>query len=144
MNSRGDKVLLIKHRKLGIWIYPGGHLEKEENPMECALRETMEETGIRVKILSTIPFEISEGATRSTPYPLLIMDEIVPYADEPHRHFDILYLGVALDEKVRINEEADDVKWIGENEIDSLDTFENVKSIIRYGFETFRRLNHLS
>lgn len=26
------KVLLVKHLKLGVWLYPGGHVENDENP----------------------------------------------------------------------------------------------------------------
>ncbi|MEM3775091.1 MAG: NUDIX hydrolase, partial [Candidatus Micrarchaeaceae archaeon] len=45
------RLLLIRHRKLGIWVYPGGHLEDGENPMECAKREVKEETGIDIRIV---------------------------------------------------------------------------------------------
>ena len=58
----GRKVLLVKHRKLGIWIYPGGHIEKSENPLECAIRESKEETGASFEILSTSDFT---GHTRN-------------------------------------------------------------------------------
>ena len=26
------KVLLLHHKKLGVWLYPGGHIEKNETP----------------------------------------------------------------------------------------------------------------
>lgn len=32
----------------GCWAFPGGHLEPGETPFNCALRETFEETGLRV------------------------------------------------------------------------------------------------
>lgn len=139
-DGNGEKVLLVKHRKLGVWIYPGGHMEADENPVECAIRETKEETGINAEILSLLPFQISEGETRSTPYPLIIMDEIVPYMEGPHRHFDILYIGISKEDKIRINSESEDIKWFSKQEIKDLDTFENVKSIITYGFESIGRL----
>ena len=43
------KVLLIKHKKLGIWLCPGGHLESGELLHQAAEREFWEETGIKVK-----------------------------------------------------------------------------------------------
>jgi 8-oxo-dGTP diphosphatase len=33
------KVLLIRHRKLGVYLYPGGHVEKDETPVEAVIRD---------------------------------------------------------------------------------------------------------
>lgn len=44
VGSRG--VVLHKHKRLGLWIQPGGHIEAGEMPWEAALRETIEETGV--------------------------------------------------------------------------------------------------
>lgn len=41
-----DRVLLHRHKRLGIWLQPGGHLEPGEAPWDAALRETFEETGV--------------------------------------------------------------------------------------------------
>ncbi|MFI5083488.1 MAG: NUDIX domain-containing protein [Streptosporangiales bacterium] len=37
--SHDEQVLLIKHRKLGMWLYPGGHIEPNEDPVQAVLRE---------------------------------------------------------------------------------------------------------
>ena len=39
-------VLLLKHKRLGIWLQPGGHIDEGETPWAAALRETREETGL--------------------------------------------------------------------------------------------------
>jgi 8-oxo-dGTP pyrophosphatase MutT (NUDIX family) len=41
-------VLLHLHRKLGMWLPPGGHIERDELPDDAAVREVFEETGLRV------------------------------------------------------------------------------------------------
>ncbi len=41
-------VLLHRHRKLGRWMQPGGHLDPGEEPAEAAVRECREETGLTV------------------------------------------------------------------------------------------------
>ncbi|AKM81133.1 MAG: hypothetical protein UT13_C0001G0172 [Candidatus Pacebacteria bacterium GW2011_GWF2_38_9] len=47
-----DKVLLIKHKKLNMWLGPGGHIDENELPHLAAEREFFEETGLRVKVYS--------------------------------------------------------------------------------------------
>ena len=32
---RNGKVLLHKHKKLGIWLQPGGHIELDEDPNQA-------------------------------------------------------------------------------------------------------------
>jgi 8-oxo-dGTP pyrophosphatase MutT (NUDIX family) len=41
-------VLLLKHKRLGLWLQPGGHIDPGETPWEAALREAQEETGLDV------------------------------------------------------------------------------------------------
>src|SRR3990167_297809 len=43
---RDGKTLLLKHKKLGMWLPPGGHLEEGETTDEGVLREGLEETGL--------------------------------------------------------------------------------------------------
>ncbi len=40
-----QKALLVKHKKLGIWLAPGGHMEEGEFPHQAAEREFWEEAG---------------------------------------------------------------------------------------------------
>jgi len=46
-----DKVLLIRHPFLGLWIQPGGHIDDGETPESAAIRETQEETGVLCELL---------------------------------------------------------------------------------------------
>jgi 8-oxo-dGTP pyrophosphatase MutT (NUDIX family) len=63
------KVLLVKHKKLGMWLNPGGHLEDGEMPHQVAEREFWEETGLRVRTYDNNP--MPDKHTEYLPNPIL-------------------------------------------------------------------------
>ena len=61
---RDDTVLLhqrVKDPNRGLWVAPGGKLEPDESPSECAIREMREESGLEIEapLLRGIMTEIS-------------------------------------------------------------------------------------
>lgn len=79
VGARG--VLLLRHKRLGIWLQPGGHLDAGEMPWDAARREAREETGLAVE------FAIVDGAERP---PLVHVD--VHAGGRGHTHLDLRYL----------------------------------------------------
>jgi 8-oxo-dGTP pyrophosphatase MutT (NUDIX family) len=85
--AAGDRVLLLRHRKLGRWLQPGGHADPGESSGEAvALREAFEETGIPGLALHP-----------DAPRPLDVdVHDIPAHGDEPaHQHLDLRYLVLA-------------------------------------------------
>ena len=60
-----EKVLLVKHKKLGIWLNPGGHIDEDELPHHAAEREFFEETGIRVQAVDHSAHSLVGSQTNS-------------------------------------------------------------------------------
>jgi 8-oxo-dGTP pyrophosphatase MutT (NUDIX family) len=88
------RTLLAWHRKLGMWLPPGGHLEADEDPAQAAIREALEESGLPVRILddSSYPFE----APRPLPAPAAILEEDIELPGDVHQHIDHIYFSEAL------------------------------------------------
>ena len=56
---KDGKVLLGKRRSIhgkGEWCAPGGKMEMNESPEECAIRETREETGLEIQDVRFISY----------------------------------------------------------------------------------------
>lgn len=132
--TQPSRVLLIHHKKHGTWIQSGGHVEKHENPLETALRELQEETGLDVSAYLQ-PGPRIDPMAQLLPLPDHTAEYVIPaHGDEPaHFHVDWLYV-VRLPEMVELtNEErsAHDLGWFTLKEALELPMFENTKDLVR-------------
>jgi 8-oxo-dGTP pyrophosphatase MutT (NUDIX family) len=92
-------IVLHRHRVLGIWVQPGGHIDPGELPWESAVRETIEETGLPARL-------VGDGRP-----PLAHVD--VHPGPRGHTHLDLRYLVEAGDaDPSPPPEESQDVAWL--------------------------------
>ncbi len=85
-------VLLHPHRKLGLWLPPGGHIEPHELPDDAARRETLEETGLEVRLVGSPGIDHDPpGSPRQLLRPEGVqVEDISP----GHQHIDLIYFAV--------------------------------------------------
>ena len=85
VSARG--VVLHRHKRLGLWLQPGGHIDAGEAPWDAALREATEETGLPIEY-ATPPASWADGRP-----PLAHVD--VHPGGRGHRHLDLRYVFTA-------------------------------------------------
>jgi 8-oxo-dGTP pyrophosphatase MutT (NUDIX family) len=115
-----NKVLLHKHKKLGIWLQPGGHIELDEDPNEAAVREAKEETGLDVQLV---------GASASYDSPFGARDLIPPRflnrhyfgLERTHEHIDLGYLARAESDDARHEVAGSEIRWFSKEELEHND-----------------------
>jgi 8-oxo-dGTP pyrophosphatase MutT (NUDIX family) len=113
-----QKALLHLHKKLGIWLPVGGHIDRDELPEEAALREIEEESGLKVE-LYTPDKQIEMGETKQLFRPMHILLENI---NEFHQHIDFIYYAKTDTSNVISQDgETDDLKWFTAEEIKELD-----------------------
>lgn len=114
------RVLLIHHRKLNKWLPPGGHLDANELPPECAIREAFEETGLKIELVLDENIHISEPNASSFARPwMCLLEEIPAIGDQPHhQHIDFIYIGRPAGGEVTHNgDETHDIRWFTLDEV---------------------------
>jgi len=89
--------VLHRHKRLGIWMQPGGHIDAGERPDEAALREATEELGLLVEHPPTGP---------------LLIHVDVHEAAHAHIHLDLRYLLLGADtDPIPPPDESPDARW---------------------------------
>lgn len=115
---RDNKVLLHVHKRLDIWLPPGGHVELDEDPNQSALREAKEETGLDVEL-------VGEGRDYGKP-PYLARDLILPRflnrhyydASQSHEHIDMAFFARATGGTVRHEVAGKQIRWFTKDELE--------------------------
>lgn len=118
-----ESVLLIHHRKLGIWVQPGGHIDAEDTSARAAaVREIREETGLG----SLLPDD------RSGPIFDVDVHRIPARKSEPaHEHFDLRFSLIAADLTISPSIEVQAARWVRIRDVETITRDESVLRAVR-------------
>ena len=103
------KILLHKHKKMGIWIGIGGHIEDDENPFEALLREVWEETNLKIELLNNGKLLKTDGVEELINPAAILQEKIPTLKDEPaHFHIDLIYFATCKNpDDIKMEEQYD-------------------------------------
>lgn len=158
-----QKALLVKHKKLGFWLAPGGHVQADELPHRASEREFWEETGIKVTAIDAYP-NLQSVDSEYLPNPFLtnlhwISEENYQArltSTQPtqrytkgkwkkgcEQHYCFIYLMKSVGEVdfKQNEEETDGIGWFAEEEVEQLDTTADIKSELKLAFQLDSRYN---
>jgi 8-oxo-dGTP pyrophosphatase MutT (NUDIX family) len=116
-----SQVLLMHHRKLDRWFQPGGHCDGDSDVVQVATKEVMEETGV-------MDFKLALDGIFDVDVHLIPANS----KDVAHYHYDIRFLFEANpDDKLVINIESRDVRWIPLGEVENHNNSESLMRMVR-------------
>jgi 8-oxo-dGTP pyrophosphatase MutT (NUDIX family) len=108
-NAQNKKVFIVHHKKSGLWIAPGGHIDQGEILLETLNREIKEELGVKNAFKETMPF-------------LLTITPIKNKVQPCKMHYDVWHLFHTNGSNFNIDSaEFHDTKWL---------TIRNAKKIV--------------
>lgn len=126
-DMRHRLVLVVAHKLTGQWQLPGGHIDADETGAEAAIREVLEETGVKADLWTGPHLQIPGGIWH--PSPIMTVEFNAPaspawgeWPPEPaHRHIDHLYAATA-DSATSASVQIDEIDGLAWLPIDCLNT----------------------
>jgi 8-oxo-dGTP pyrophosphatase MutT (NUDIX family) len=112
-----NKVLLIFHKKLSMWLQIGGHIELDEDPEQALFREVKEECGLEVEVVGEKQpsFEVIGTKFLYTPSYMNIHN-----INETHRHVGLVYFAKVKSGEVIFNQkEHKDIRWFNKEDLEN-------------------------
>ena len=120
LSPDGAAVLLIFHRKLGIWIQPGGHIEPADGSLlAAAQREVSEEVGVTLEDPATSIFDVDIHAIPARK------------AEPQHEHFDVRFCLRARSLTLATSDEVVDARWVPLSQVAQVTADESVLRAVR-------------
>lgn len=158
-----QKVLLVHHKKLNVWLPPGGHIESNELPHRAAEREFFEETGVKVKavsasspIISTYsqflptPFAVNlhwiskenyDRRLKSSNHTRPAASKMWPKGCEQHYVFVYLVKPTGSLKLVKNSRETHAIGWFSKNKVIQIETTQDIKNELSKAFQLVNGVN---
>jgi mutator protein MutT len=116
--EKDNKILVVKRGiepQKNMWDLPGGFIDVGETVEECVIRETLEETGLKVEIVQELGTTPDEYGQKKTPT------------------LNHLYLVKVVGGKAQPQDDVSELRWVSLDDLPKTFAFKNCKiAIDRY------------
>lgn len=105
--TQDDKILLLQEGgrlAMGLWSFPGGHVDEGESFAEAAIREALEESGYKINVENII----YQSIVSNTEYKGSFSD-----TEEVEL---VIYKGIITGGDLQLDEQALNLKWLTREE----------------------------
>ncbi len=117
-----NRVLLRLHDKYGIWLCIGGHIELHEDPVEAAIREVKEETGLDITLVGQ-QGPVRQGPTTQDERRNLLVPRFMDRHQTRggHEHIAMIYFAKSDSQEINPADGEPDAKchWFSKEELES-------------------------
>lgn len=123
LNPAHDHVLMMHHRKLDLWLQPGGHADGDPDMLRVVLKETAEESGVderHLRLFSDRIFDVDVHTVHESAH------------DFRHEHFDIRFL-LEIDDTIPIpgNDESHQIGWVPLGQVSRLNNALSLRRMVQ-------------
>ncbi len=116
-----DRALFVHHRKLDLWLQPGGHADGDSDVRRVARREAFEETGVAdLMDASDGIYDVDVHAIAARP------------GEPAHDHFDVRFAFFADPATpLVVSEESHAVAWIAFDDLERYGVDDSIRRLVR-------------
>lgn len=121
--EKEPRMILHIHKIMGTFLHFGGHIELDESPWGCLVREIREESGYEISQLKILqPEDSLKNLGEAAIHPLPFMHVSYHYKEISHFHSDLKYVFVTKEEAKHrpLGGESEIIKSFTRQEISAL------------------------
>jgi 8-oxo-dGTP pyrophosphatase MutT (NUDIX family) len=127
VRDSAGRLLLIHKTDNNLWALPGGGHDIGERIGDTALREVLEETGIRVVVDNIVGLYTDP-------------EHVLAYDDgEVRQQFSICFRAHPVGGELRTSSESKQVRWVAPADLDALDIHPSMMLRIQHGLDATRQ-----
>jgi 8-oxo-dGTP pyrophosphatase MutT (NUDIX family) len=116
--------LLHKHKKIGIWLPCGGHIDPHELPDDAAIREVYEESGVEIELIGERTLKIDEPKQLVRPRGIQL-----EHIHEGHEHIDLIYFAKPVNGyDGYLHDDDSTLGWYSPEDLKSMNITEEIRA----------------